>query len=166
MNTFSIDGIDWLQQYVDPEDEVLDLGCGTMETTGKLKCKVISGVDAYQPYIDELKEKGHIYVYCGRIEKYMPDFKKKSFDVVMAIDAIEHLIKPAALRVIGHMERIARKRVVIFTTIGFIPQEREENPELQRHRCGFTPIEFEDLGYEVYHRIGGDKPSFLAVKEI
>ena len=166
MNTFSIDGIDWLQQYVDPEDEVLDLGCGTMDITGKLKCKVIFGVDAYQPYIDDLKAKGHIHVYCGRIEKYMPDFKKNSFDVVMAIDSIEHMVKPAALKVIGQMERVARKRVIIFTTIGFVKQEREENTEFQRHRCGFTPIEFEDLGYEVYQRIGGDTPSFLAVKEI
>lgn len=166
MKTFKIEGIDWLQQYVDPEDEVLDLGCGRMQITRELKCKVIFGIDAYKPYIDELKIEGFSYVYCGRIEKYLPDFKTKSFDVVMAIDAIEHLIKPAALKAIGQMERVARKRVVIFTTKGFIPQEREENPEFQRHRCGFLPIEFEGLGYEIYHRIGGDAPSFLAVKEI
>lgn len=166
MQTFKIEGIDWLQQYVDPEDEVLDLGCGTMNITGKLKCKVIFGVDAYQPYIDELKAKGYTYVYCGRIEKYLPDFKKNSFDVVLSIDSIEHMVKPAAIKSIGQMERVARKRVVIFTTIGFVKQERDENPEFQKHRCGFLPQEFKDLGYEVFHRIGGDTPSFLAIKEI
>jgi len=166
MQTFKIEGIDWLQQYVDLEDEVLDLGCGTMQTTGELKCKVMFGVDAYQPYIDELKAKGHINVYCGRIEKYLPDFKKNSFDVVMAIDSIEHLVKPAALKAIGQMERVARKQVIIFTTIGFIKQEREENTEFQRHRCGFLPSELENMGFEIFIREGGDKPSFLAVKEI
>lgn len=166
MKTFRIIGINWLQKYVDPEDEVLDLGCGTMNITGKLKCKVVFGVDAYQPNIDELKGKGHIYVYCGKIEKYLPDFKKKSFDVVMSIDSIEHLTKPAALKAIGQMERIARKRVIIFTPIGFIKNDREENTEFQRHRCGFLPSELENMGFEIFIREGGDKPSFLAVKEI
>ena len=166
MKTFRIIGINWLQKYVDPEDEVLDLGCGTMNITGKLKCKVIFGVDAHQPYIDELKDSGHTYVYCGKIEKYLPDFKKKSFDVVMSIDSIEHLTKPAALKAIGQMERIARKRVIIFTPIGFIKNDREENTEFQRHRCGFLPSELENMGFEIFIREGGDKPSFLAVKEI
>ena len=166
MQTFKIEGIDWLQQYVDPEDEVLDLGCGTMQITGKLKCKVMFGVDAYQPNIDELKANGHTYVYCGRIEKYLPDFKKNSFDVVLSIDSIEHLVKPAALKAIGQMERVARKRVIIFTTIGFVKNDREENTVLQKHRCGFVPSELEAMGFETFIREGGDKPSFLAVKEV
>lgn len=166
METFKIDEINWLQRYVEPQDEVLDVGCGTMQITRKLKCKTIFGVDAYKPYIDQLKTDGFANVFCGRIEKYLPDFRKKSFDVVLSIDSIEHLAKPAALKAIGQMERIARKRVIIFTTKGYIPQELEENPEFQKHRCGFMPAELTELGYNVYTRIGGDKPSFLAVKEM
>jgi len=166
METFKIQGIGWLQQYVEPNDEVLDIGCGTMRMTRNLACKVLFGVDAYQPYIDQLKADGFTNVFCGRMEKYLPDFRKKCFDVVLSIDSIEHLTKPAALKAITHMERVARKWVVIFTTIGFIPQDLDENPEFQKHRCGFKPEELKALGYHIYIRTGGDKPSFLAVKEM
>lgn len=169
--TFQVTGTDWLQKYVDPEDEVIDFGCGLMPITRQLECKKMIGIDGWLPIVEQLRtdleDMGHIYIWhldlSGRLMEAAND---NSIDVCLAIDLVEHFDKDDALRLIGHMERIARKRVVIFTPDGFMLQEREENSEFQRHRCGFMPYEFEIMGYDILQRIGGNHKAFLAVKEI
>ena len=168
--TFRIKGAGWLQKYISSDDEVIEFGCGLMPVTRKLKCKKLIGIDAWHPYIEQLQnellEKQHIYLCHFEInETALSIFiNSKSTDICLAIDVVEHFEKPDAMNLILQMERIARKRVIIFTPIGFVSQERDDNTELQRHRCGFIPKELEKMGYETYIRTGGDIPSFLAVK--
>lgn len=167
--TFEVKGIDWLQKYVDPEDEVIDFGCGLMPITRQLECKKMIGIDGWLPIVEQLRtdleDMGHIFIWhldlSGRLLEAAND---NSIDVCLAIDLVEHFEKDDAWRLIGHMERIARKRVVIFTPDGFKQQERDDNSEFQKHRCGFIPKEFKNKGYAISMRKG--KPSFLAVKEL
>ena len=169
--TFRIIGIDWLQKYIDPENEVIDFGCGLMPATRKLNCKKLIAIEKWFPYVNQLRKElfhlKHIHVWeLALAGPFLSNIESNSTDISLAIDVVEHFEKEDALRLIKHMERISRKRVIIFTPEGFVPNEREENTELQRHRCGFLPIELEEIGYEVFKRIGGDMPSFLAVKEL
>lgn len=168
---FRTGGIEWLQKYVGKHDEVIDLGCGTMPLTRRLKCKKIIGIDAWNPYLEELEkscsESEHFGLWNAEInDKFLSEFDDNSFHICLSIDFIEHLDKGDALGIIKQMERIASKRIIIFTPIGFVPQVRKENPGYQKHRCGFYPKELEFMGYETFIRIGGDVPSFLAVKEL
>ena len=160
-----------IQKHINPEDEVIDFGCGLMPLTRNIECKKMIGIDAWYPYIkqlrDELVDQGDIFIWhldlSGPLLEAAND---NSVDVTLAIDFIEHLEKEDALTFIKHMERIARRRVIVYTTHGFILQEREENAEFQRHRCGFDPSEFEEMGYNISIRIGGDHKGFLAIKEL
>jgi len=160
-----------IQKHINSEDEVIDFGCGLMPLTRNIKCKKMIGIDGWYPYIkqlrDELVEQKHIFIWhldlSGPLLEAAND---NSVDVTLAIDFIEHLGKEDALIFIKHMERIARRRVIIYTTHGFVLQVREENSEFQKHRCGFDPSEFEEMGYSVSIRIGGDHKAFLAVREI
>ena len=160
-----------IQKHINPEDEVIDFGCGLMPLTRNIECKKMIGIDGWLPIVEqlrtELEDMEHISIWHldlgGRFLEVAND---NSIDVCLAIDLVEHFEKDDALVFIKHMERIARKRVVIFTPDGFMLQEREENAEFQRHWCGFDPSEFEEMGYSVSIRIGGDHKAFLAVREI
>jgi len=172
--TFVINNINWLQKYIDAEDEVIDFGCGLMPTTRKLQCKKLIGIDAWPPYIEKLRNElihlEHIYLWHLDLGgTLLSAANSNSTDVSVALDVVEHFEKDAALNLIQEIERIARKRVIILTPNGFLPQEREENSEYQRHRCGFIPAEFEEMGYNVFYRVnltGMALNSFLAVKEL
>jgi len=176
--TFKIKGMAWLQNHISPDDEIIDFGCGLMPATRKLKCKKLIGIDAWKPYISqldaEISEKNHIDLCCFELnKKNLSVINSKSTDICLAIDVVEHFGKVDAFNLILEMERIARKRVIIFTPIGLKAQEdgekgswAEGNPKYQKHRCGFLPEELAQRGYETYIRSNGDVPSFLAVKDI
>lgn len=174
ISTFRIEGIDWLQQYIAPSDTLLDVGCGIMPVTKHIKCKYITGVDVWKPYIDQISNKLNrslFKVLCFDVEKSLDTIMTNKFDIVVALDVMEYFEKATSLRLINEMERIASKKVIIFTPEGFILQDDGKgwginNPEYQKHRCGFSHEEFENLGYVTLRRVGGDNPAILAIKEI
>jgi len=159
-----------LQKHIHSEDNVIDFGCGLMPLTRKLKCKKIIGIDIWRPYIEqlanELVDRTEIGLWYANICEIIENMHEKSIDISLAIDVVEHFEKEQAVKLIKNMERISKKYVLIFTPVGFRAQEREENSEYQRHRCGFRPSEFKDIGYSIYYRSRGTAKSFLAVKEM
>jgi len=171
METFRVNKVEWLQKYVDPGDEVIDFGCGLMPHTRYLKCKRLIAIDGWEPSVDrlgdELSDRENIFLCFFEItESSLSAINSKSTDVCMAIDVVEHFEKEKSLSLIKHMERIAKKRVVIFTPRGFRVQDHLAPNDYQKHLCGFDPEEFVDLGYLAINRTGGEGNSFLAVKEI
>lgn len=169
--SFRIMGISWLQKYIDIDDEVIDFGCGLMPITRKLKCKKLIGIEVYEPNIEKLRIElaclSNVYIWQFDLAgPFLGKMRNNSTDIALAIDVVEHFPPKDSKRLINEMERIGRKRIVIFTPIGYVPQEREENRKHQRHRCGYFPEELEALGYTTFLREGGNVPSFLAVKEL
>ena len=56
-------------------------------------------------------------------------FPPTSFDVVVAVDVLEHLERTDGFDLLEAMEQLARQRVVVFTPNGFVAQgAREGNP--------------------------------------
>jgi hypothetical protein len=88
------------------------------------------------------------------IANEIPD---RSFDCVVALDLIEHLTKEDGRRLLRAMERIARRKVVIFTPQGFLPQHAVGRNEFQRHLSGWEVDEMRGMGYRVIG-ISGWKP--------
>ncbi|MFH1545348.1 MAG: class I SAM-dependent methyltransferase [archaeon] len=166
--------IERIQKCVEERDTVLDLGCGIMGITKNLKCKSVLGVDAWYPYLDSVKETQN--VLCMPINKdTVSYFVNDSFDVVTMLDFVEHFEKEEAFNVIKHAERIARKKIIIFTPEGFLEQEDslswgKGNPKYQKHRCGFTSQELEMMGYEIKKfptkHDGKDIVMLLGVKDL
>jgi hypothetical protein len=76
-------------------------------------------------------------------------FGDNEYDCVVALDVVEHLAKNAGCKLVADLERIARRRVVIFTPNGFLPQEPYGGNPYQAHLSGWTVDEMRDLGYRV-----------------
>ena len=136
---------------------VLDVGCGKSSPLRFLSEVRLAGVDGFAPALEEAKALGthDEYVY-GDVRKIDELFRDKKFDGCIALDLIEHLPKEDGWRLLQAMEKLATKRVVIFTPNGFLPQ-KSRNGDLQEHLSGWTAEDLRPLGYEVFG-MAGPKP--------
>lgn len=110
------------------------------------------GADIFAPYLEKCKSRGihDEYVLCD--VRSLP-FRRKSFDVVLCLDLLEHLEKEDGARLLQAMEEIARRQVIISTPIGEFEQHSYDGNPYQEHKGSWRPNELESLGYEV-RRLG------------
>ena len=163
--------MNWLGQLVQKEigrnDCILDLGCGIMAAIldtcptylkNKLKCKFIVGVDVFRSYLEEIKDKRGIAAINLSIRD-LSMFLDKSFDIVLLLDVVEHLEQDEAEKLILGAERIARKKVIIYTPSYFydnVQHEKEHFPycglgdnPYQGHKSFISPDWLTERGYIV-----------------
>ncbi len=147
-----------LEKAIGECTSILDVGCGSNSPLQHIPRKFFAvGVDAFAPSIEQSRKSKIHNEYCQLDvididKKFAPD----SFDCVMALDVIEHLTKQDGLKLLSAMERIAKKRIIIFTPNGFLPQPPDGNP-WQKHKSGWTVEEMKAHGYTVIG-INGWKP--------
>lgn len=171
-----------IQNNVMPYDTVLDLGCGIMQATtdsmtktqrhgGKvarrlrtgmkmpdvLRCKGLLGCDITDKYLDKAKKYFPVIKLDLNDSNSLDIFMNKSFDIVMALDVLEHIEYNKSIKIIGNMDRIARKKIIIYTPLKFAENEQEnidnawdmgENP-FQKHLSWISPDRFRSWGYKV-----------------
>lgn len=146
----------FIMQQLKGCDTVLDLGCGASSPIRFVKAKTF-GIDADDRVIEKAKKKRtHDNLVVLDVKKIGTTFAAKSFDAVVALDFIEHLNKKDGYRLTNEMEKIARKKVLIFTPNGFMIQAGPS--EFDRHLSGWTVEEFRNLDYKIYGMYG---PKFL-----
>jgi len=130
---------------------VLDVGCGARSPLGAVGFAGFSiGLDLSWPTLTAARAYGH-HAALVRADAASVDrvFRPASVDAVVALDVIEHLEREQAVDLIAALERVARRRVVIFTPNGYVPQPATpENPH-QEHRSGFGADDMRALGYRV-----------------
>ncbi|HXG01433.1 MAG TPA: class I SAM-dependent methyltransferase [Bacteroidota bacterium] len=132
----------------------LDIGCGSDSPVRFLRFDYSLGVEAYEPLLREAQRNGtHSEYMLANATELDRHFSSKQFDCCVAIDLIEHLTKDDGLKLISSMERIAARKVLLFTPNGFLPQ-RSHHGDLQEHLSGWTADEFERLGFRVYGMLG------------
>ena len=133
-------------------DTLLDVGCGDNSPVQFLAPDIYKvGVDIFEPSIEASKKKkihsDYVKLNVLEIGDY---FEESSFDCAVASDLIEHLEKKDGYELIKQMEKVSRKRIIIFTPNGFLKQgEYNQNP-WQVHHSGWTPDEMEGMGFKVY----------------
>jgi ubiquinone/menaquinone biosynthesis C-methylase UbiE len=134
---------------------VLDVGCGSNSPLQYLSgAYQLTGVDGFAQAIEESKSKNiHQKYYHADIKNLSRKFKSNSFNAVIALDVIEHLVKKDGYKLLKDMERIASKKVILNTPNGFVPQHCKKN-NLQEHLSGWVKKDFEELGYKVYGMYG------------
>ncbi|HVT78712.1 MAG TPA: class I SAM-dependent methyltransferase [Acidimicrobiales bacterium] len=129
-----------------PGMQVLDVGCsdgrGSVELTGAFGC------DVHRPTLQAARDNGRRTNVAQTDVRSLP-YRDGAFDVVVALDVIEHFDKDDAHRVLREMERVTRDIVVIVTPSGFVPQPPTETEPWQEHRCGFEAAELRALGFDV-----------------
>jgi len=133
---------------------VLDVGCGVGTTLKEFCCPIKIGVDAHRPYLENAKFGEQFIKLNFTAERISELFLPNSLDSVTLIDVIEHFEKGVALDVLSQVEKIACKRVIVFTPRGFFKQIDVDHYGLggesyQRHRSGWEVEDFQKLGYNV-----------------
>jgi SAM-dependent methyltransferase len=131
---------------------VLDIGCGSWSPLANVRKSFYSvGIDIHKPSINEIKKKKiHDKYKIGDVLKVDKYFKPKSFDVVIALDVVEHFEKKDGLSLIEQMEKIAKKKVIILTPYGFTIQHPQDGNPFQEHKSGWNIEDFEKRGYRVF----------------
>lgn len=131
---------------------LLDVGCGAESPIRRFSHRLTDsvGVDCFEPSLDRSRRAGiHARYVCIDVLDITQHFAPASFDCVLASDVIEHLDKADGVRLIGGLERLARRKVLIFTPNGFQPQRAIDGNVHQVHRSGWTVAEMNGYGYRV-----------------
>jgi hypothetical protein len=138
---------------------LLDVGCGESSPVQHFAAEIPHriGVDAHAPSIELSRQRGiHNDYRVMDMLAIGEGFGARSVDCVVALDVIEHLEKADGYRLLDMIEEIARKRVVVYTPNGFVPQPAEPGNEWQLHRSGWTATEMRERGYRIIG-VGGWK---------
>lgn len=113
------------------------------------------GLEAYQPSIELAQRlKTHDEIVQGDVRRLSEHFSPKQVDACVALDLIEHLPKEDGFELIEGMERIARKKVIVLTPSGFLPQGHTDAGDLQVHLSGWQPGEMRERGFKVMGHLG------------
>ena len=149
-----------LEQEIVPDcSSLLDLGCGSNSPISRFSSKIPYrvGVDIFDNSIC-LSKKNNIHNEYIKIDilDIENEFEEKSFDCVIAIDLIEHFSKEDGLNLLRIMEKISKKKVVISTPNGFVPQNEYDGNRYQVHLSGWSYEEMVKMGFRIIG-IGGWK---------
>jgi len=107
----------------------------------------IDGIEAFPLYINAI----HQYVYneirIGNALEILPTLSEGSYDLVLAIDIVEHFEKNEGVRFLEEVKRVARKRALVATPKEWTEQEAEANP-YENHRSHWNEQDLRNQGFD------------------
>lgn len=133
----------------------IDIGCG-IKPNNLLKTKQHICVEPFIEYVNLIKDLIPFERYIilnATWEKALILFPDKSIDNIIFSDVIEHLEKNDGIALINECERIAKKQIILFTPLGFMPQVIEEDKmdgwgmkggSFQEHKSGWNLDDFDE----------------------
>ena len=136
------------------DKRVLDVGCGhgiwgfLMQSERSGSESYVVGMDLFKPYLKHCK-KYRVYddlVLC-HVSKF--PFRKRSFDLVLACDLIEHLSKHKGYYFLEEIEKTGIK-IILSTPNGFKKQKATDLPYTEAHKSAWRPSDFINRGYKVH----------------
>ena len=144
-----------------PAEVVLDIGCG-IQPQEMLQPRVHVCCEPFPPYLKVLAEKSlaridRNWVLLGATwEKALDLLPEKSVDTIFLLDVIEHVERQEGERLLQRTLALARRQLVIFTPLGFMPQSHPDGTDMwglgggswQEHKSGWGPEDFRE-GWEV-----------------
>lgn len=147
-----------LRRAIGNAKTILDLGCGDgslMESLSMGKKWKVTGVDIFPKSAEQAREK-RVYekVIFGDVLDVAKKLasKKQFFDVVFCSQVMEHLPREKGEKLLGIVDSLARKWVVIQTPRGYMEQPGvflKDNP-YQVHLSGWREKDFISRGYSVH----------------
>jgi hypothetical protein len=128
----------------------LDIGCGETSMLSPLRGPGFhtTGLDVSEKMLESAKERSLHDEYI------LGDFRsvsmKRTFDVVVMRDVIEHFARKEGSEALKSLESIAAKMIYIETPNGFIEQPELDGNPFQKHLSGWCQHDFEERGYQVF----------------
>ncbi|MGD0817567.1 MAG: class I SAM-dependent methyltransferase [Methanomassiliicoccales archaeon] len=165
----------WIEarKLVRATSTVLDIGCG-IRPQDFFEPDIHICLDPHEEYLNHLaknltnEKKRHVMTIKGDWALAPKIFPSRSVDSLFLLDIIEHVDKEQAIQFLKECEDLVREQIVIFTPLGFLPQELEESGldgwglhggEWQVHRSGWMPEDFGDqwdfLVCDDFHKVDG-----------
>lgn len=147
-------------ELTDPTATILDVGCGARSPLGGVEKRWLTsvGVDVHLPSLrSSARSQLHEAHVAADIRQLEDVFKPKSFDILIALDVIEHLPKDDGLRLLRAMDALARRKVIVFTPSGFLAQAPYDDNPFQEHVSGWSAAEMREHGFTVVG-VNGWKP--------
>ena len=108
----------------------------------------VDAVDIHGPSLDAARAAG-VRGVCVQADMMQLPFANGSYDVVTALDVIEHLPKDRGSVLLAELERVCRGHLVVMTPYGFVEQPPGPGQPWMEHLSGWWPDDFRALGYEV-----------------
>ena len=81
-------------------------------------------------------------------------FKENEFDVVVALDLIEHIEKDDGKKLINKLIKISKDLIIIYTPNGFLPQKGTIDNPYQEHKSGWNIKDFKAFKFKVMGLLG------------
>jgi ubiquinone/menaquinone biosynthesis C-methylase UbiE len=133
--------------------DILEIGCGTGRHMSYLRKwlredSLTVGLDIWPLYL-KLSKQNRIHDELILGDACHLPFKEKSFDLVLALDLLEHIPKEKGIELLNDVEKVARKRLVLSLPIGWHPSHHQGNP-YDEHVSAWTVKELRDRGYQIY----------------
>lgn len=106
----------------------------------------IDGIEGYATYLTPVHDYAYNQVLVGNAMDILPTLGDRSYELVLAIDILEHLSADDGRVFLAHCIRIASRAVLVSTPKEFVPQDVPANP-LENHRSVWTEGELRQLGF-------------------
>jgi len=127
----------------------LDIGCGPASPVRFLDFDTTVGIDGHEPTLALARaNRTHTEFQLCDVTTIDTRFSKGQFECCVALDVIEHLSKEDGIALIGAMQKIASKKILLFTPNGYLPQQSHDG-DLQAHLSGWEPEEMRRVGFTV-----------------
>ncbi len=106
----------------------------------------IDGIEGYAGYLTSVHAWAYQELRIGDALALLPSFADASYDLVMAIDILEHFETADGLRLLAECRRVARRAALISTPKVFHAQQVAANP-YEDHRSVWSAEQLSAAGY-------------------
>lgn len=109
----------------------------------------IDGIEGFLGYRTPVHDYAYNQLMVGNAMQLLPQIGAHSYDLVIAIDILEHFDREDAFQFIQECQRVSRKALLISTPKEFIHQEIPANP-LENHRSHWSAEDLKQLGFSEF----------------
>jgi hypothetical protein len=106
----------------------------------------IDGIEGFPAYVTPVHEYAYNDLFLTDAFSALARIESDTYDLVLAIDILEHFEKEDGKRFLAECRRVSRTACLVSTPKEFIPQEIEANP-LEDHRSHWSLAELQDCGF-------------------
>jgi len=120
----------------------------------------IDGIEGFAGYLTPVHEYAYNQLLIGDALEHLGRIADRSYELVIAIDIVEHFDPPAGRRFLAECARVCSRAALISTPKDFIEQVVEANP-LEDHRshwsdgdiaaCGYPTLLADDFSWIAVH---------------
>lgn len=107
----------------------------------------IDGIEGYAGYLTPVHDYAYNKIYIGEALNLLASLASRSYDLVLAIDILEHFDKADGIAFLKECLRVSSRRVVISTPKDFIEQDVAANP-FENHRPHWIEEDLKNCGFE------------------